>query len=135
MMRRPDMKPKRKFEPEFRRQVVEELLSKISTPAQIVRKCTLWADAGNSDPGFDIISEYAKSCKYKNCTHENEPGCAVKDAAERGIIAGEVMRSFFKFKKEMFYTASKIDEKLAVERKKNEKNMGKLKKNYKKYMC
>ena len=32
------MKSKRKFEPEFRRQVVEELLSKISTPAQIVRK-------------------------------------------------------------------------------------------------
>ena len=32
------MKPKRKFEREFRRQVVEELLSKISTPAQIVRK-------------------------------------------------------------------------------------------------
>lgn len=32
------MKPKRKFEKEFRRQVVEELLSKISTPAQIVRK-------------------------------------------------------------------------------------------------
>lgn len=32
------MKPKRKFEQEFRRQVVEELLAKISTPAQIVRK-------------------------------------------------------------------------------------------------
>jgi transposase len=32
------MRPKRKFEIEFRRQVVEELLAKISTPAQIVRK-------------------------------------------------------------------------------------------------
>ena len=32
------MKPKRKFEREFRIQVVEELLAKISTPAQIVRK-------------------------------------------------------------------------------------------------
>jgi transposase-like protein len=32
------MKSKRKFEREFRRQVVEELLAKISTPAQIVRK-------------------------------------------------------------------------------------------------
>ena len=32
------MKPKRKFEQEFRRQVVEELLAKISTPAQISRK-------------------------------------------------------------------------------------------------
>ncbi len=32
------MRPKRKFEREFRRQVVEELLAKISTPAQIVRK-------------------------------------------------------------------------------------------------
>lgn len=37
------MRPKRKFDSDFKRQVIEELLSKISTPAQIVRKYNISA--------------------------------------------------------------------------------------------
>jgi ribosome biogenesis GTPase / thiamine phosphate phosphatase len=104
----------------------------IDTPG--IRELQLWADTGNSDPGSDIIGVYAEGCKYRNCTHENEPGCAVKEAAEKGLIAPEVIASYFKLKNEMAYTASKIDVKAAIERKKKEKRMGRLIKNYKKHM-
>ena len=35
---------------------------------------------------FPEIFEVAASCQYKNCTHEHEPSCAVKDAVENNII-------------------------------------------------
>jgi ribosome biogenesis GTPase / thiamine phosphate phosphatase len=35
---------------------------------------------------FPEIFEVAATCQYKNCTHEHEPGCAVKDAVEKNLI-------------------------------------------------
>jgi ribosome biogenesis GTPase len=35
---------------------------------------------------FPEIFKVAARCQYKNCTHEHEPGCAVKDAVENGTI-------------------------------------------------
>jgi ribosome biogenesis GTPase / thiamine phosphate phosphatase len=36
---------------------------------------------------FPEIFEWSKKCKYNNCSHTHEPGCAVKTAVEKGIIA------------------------------------------------
>ena len=35
---------------------------------------------------FPEIFKVSANCQYKNCTHEHEPGCAVKDAVEKSII-------------------------------------------------
>jgi len=60
------MRPKRKFEQDFRRKVVEELLSKISTPAQIARKYNI---SGGLLQNWK--KEYAKG-KYGNEPEEIE---------------------------------------------------------------
>ncbi len=96
----------------------------IDTPG--MRELSLWTESGVNDPGFDIVSEYAMKCKFADCTHEHEPGCAVKEAAEKGKIPAEIMGSYFKLKKEMAYTASRTDVKAAMDRKKKEKKLGKL---------
>jgi ribosome biogenesis GTPase len=43
---------------------------------------------------FPEIFEISKNCKYYNCIHINEPGCAVKEAVENGEIAWSRYRSY-----------------------------------------
>jgi ribosome biogenesis GTPase len=92
----------------------------IDTPG--MRELSLWGEA----PEFDHISGFAKECRFKDCTHEHEPGCAVREAAEKGEIPREIMESYLKLKKEAAYTASRIDKNAAMERKKKDKQLGKL---------
>ena len=92
----------------------------IDTPG--MRELSLWGEA----PEFDHISGYAKECRFKDCTHEHEPGCAVREAAEKGDIPREIMESYLKLKKEAAYTASRADKNAALERKKKDKELGKV---------
>ena len=57
-------------------------------------------------------------------------GCAVKEAAEKGLIPAEIMASFYKLKKEAEYLASKTDTAAAMKRKQKEKQLGRTLKNY-----
>jgi ribosome biogenesis GTPase len=43
---------------------------------------------------FPEIFKYAQKCRYNNCLHVNEPGCAVKTAVEAGEIAGSRFASY-----------------------------------------
>ena len=43
---------------------------------------------------FPEFSEYFGNCKFSSCTHVNEPGCAVLDAVERGVIAKTRIESY-----------------------------------------
>jgi len=92
----------------------------LDTPG--MRELSLWGDT----PEFDILAEYARECRFKDCTHEHEPGCAVREAAERGEIPRDVLDSHLKLRKEAAYTASKVDKSAALERKKKAKILGKL---------
>ena len=92
----------------------------IDTPG--MRELSLWGE----NPEFDIVSEYSQECRFKDCTHQHEPGCAVREAAEKGEIPREIVESYFKLKKEAAYTASRTDKNAAMERKKKEKKLGRL---------
>jgi ribosome biogenesis GTPase len=92
----------------------------IDTPG--MRELSLWGET----PEFDLVSEYANGRRFKDCTHEHEPGCAVREAADKGEIPREIMESYLKLKKEAAYTASRIDKNAAMERKKKDKHLGRL---------
>jgi ribosome biogenesis GTPase len=96
----------------------------IDTPG--MRELSLWGEL----PEFDLLAERARACRFKDCTHEHEPGCAVREAADRGDIPREIMESYYKLRKEAAYTASRIDRDAATERKKKEKRLGKVIKAY-----
>ncbi len=91
-----------------------------------MRELALWNEAGINSPGFDIISAYAEKCRYKDCCHEHEPGCAVRQAAEQGLIPAEIMESYRKLKKEAEYAATKTDFKASMEKKRKDKILGRL---------
>lgn len=49
---------------------------------------------------FKAISEFAKDCRFSNCSHRNEPDCAVKEASLKGLIDDEEYSSYLNLIKE-----------------------------------
>lgn len=56
------------------------------------------------DKSFSDIEELSKKCKFSNCSHENEPKCAVRDAIENGLLDSARLESYRKLQKELKYT-------------------------------
>ncbi|MFA5527533.1 MAG: ribosome small subunit-dependent GTPase A [Peptostreptococcales bacterium] len=52
---------------------------------------------------FEDIDELALGCKYKNCAHNNEPGCAVRQAIKNGMLSEKRFESYQKLQREMSY--------------------------------
>ena len=76
---------------------------------------------------FDAIHRLSENCKFKDCTHTNETGCAVLDAIENGSIEKSSYDNFMKMEKEKAHFESSI-----AERRKKDKAFGKMIKHYKK---
>lgn len=78
---------------------------------------------------FDTILQYARNCKFKDCTHTSEAGCSVMEAVENGKIDQSAYENYLKMEREKAHFESTI-----AERRKKDKNFGKMLKNYKKNM-
>lgn len=57
----------------------------------------------NLSRAFADIDELARQCKFRDCSHQTEPGCAVQRAIQNGGLAGKRLESYLKLKKEMKY--------------------------------
>lgn len=63
------------------------------------------------DETFDIISAFAKDCRYQDCTHLHESACAVLHAVENGEIDEGLYENFVKLQKERMHFESNLAEK------------------------
>lgn len=70
---------------------------------------------------FNEIDELSDQCRYKDCTHTVEAGCAVLEAVERGEISEERYNNFIKIYKESLY-----NEMSYVEKRQKDKKWGKF---------
>lgn len=59
----------------------------IDTPG--VRALAATSDSAAIDETFDDVSSYASACRYSDCSHTSEPGCAVQQALADGILDPE----------------------------------------------
>lgn len=91
----------------------------IDTPG--VREFGLTIDNPDSLAEVLDISDYAKSCRFKDCEHINEPGCAVLDAVNTGALDRKVYESYLKLRREAWHFSTSEHEK-----RKKEKNFSKL---------
>lgn len=66
----------------------------VDTPG--LRGLELWNTAEADEQDFDDIEELALRCRFSNCRHKTEPGCAVRSAVERGEVEGERFAEFIK---------------------------------------
>lgn len=76
---------------------------------------------------FDEILNVSYNCKFNDCTHTNEIGCAILKAVENGEIDSETYLNFHKMERERDFFESN-----STERKKKDKSFGKMIKNVKK---
>lgn len=72
-----------------------------------MREIQLWAEKDDLVDVFSDIENYAVDCRFRNCFHENEPGCAVKQALEQGKIDRERFNNYQKLKKELMLLSRK----------------------------
>jgi len=79
----------------------------IDTPG--MRELQLWDASEGIDQAFGEIAELAANCKFRDCKHVNEPGCAVRAAVESGELAAERLESFHKLGREEKFVAAKQD--------------------------
>jgi ribosome biogenesis GTPase len=55
---------------------------------------------GGLDEQFRSIADLARACRFIDCTHEEEPGCAVRTAVERGELEADVWAHYLKLRAE-----------------------------------
>ena len=75
----------------------------IDTPG--MRELGMWDSETGIDTTFSDIEELAGRCRFGDCTHTSEPGCAVRAAIEEGTLDLGRFDSYLKLKKENAYAA------------------------------
>jgi ribosome biogenesis GTPase / thiamine phosphate phosphatase len=84
---------------------------------------------GGIEASYADITGRAGHCHFRDCTHTNEPGCAVLQALESGEIDAEHYENFLKLKRESGYHQMSY-----AEKRKKDKNFGRLIKSVKKHL-
>ena len=96
----------------------------IDTPG--LRELQLWGDEEDLQAVFNEIDQLAEQCKFRDCQHDGEPGCAVLQALEEGELAEERLDSYKKLRRELMYLNERKDEFAQLKAKKRDKKLGKL---------
>jgi ribosome biogenesis GTPase / thiamine phosphate phosphatase len=79
----------------------------IDTPG--MREFALWDAEEGLGEVFEDIEELARNCRFRDCTHRSEPGCAVAEAIDQGTLSGDRLASFEKLRREEAFLQRKRD--------------------------
>jgi ribosome biogenesis GTPase len=71
----------------------------VDTPG--LREVQLWSEGAGLATAFDDVHSISGSCRFGNCTHGNEPGCAVRAAVAEGRLDPARLESFLKLQAEL----------------------------------
>jgi len=71
----------------------------IDTPG--LRELQLWESSGGMTEAFSDVEELASTCRFTDCAHETEPGCAVREAIRSGRLPCERLESYRKLQREL----------------------------------
>ncbi|PKL19586.1 MAG: ribosome small subunit-dependent GTPase A [Spirochaetae bacterium HGW-Spirochaetae-5] len=100
----------------------------IDTPG--LRELRPYGDTESLDAAFTEIAHAADSCRFKDCTHTDEPGCGVLGLVSEGLIEYERYQSYITIRGEIESFSMMKSEKGRMARKAKEKTLSKIIKNY-----
>jgi ribosome biogenesis GTPase len=95
----------------------------IDTPG--LRELQLWTGEEGMQDSFDDIEKLAENCRFRNCKHEAEPNCAVKQALANGMLDPGRYEGFQKLQSESFFQTTKHDKNLQQQKKERDKKNAK----------
>jgi ribosome biogenesis GTPase len=85
----------------------------LDTPG--LRELSLWEAADGLEQTFDDIASLSARCRFGDCAHEREPGCAVRHALAAGTLPRERFESYRKLQREQARLERKLDQRLRAE--------------------
>jgi ribosome biogenesis GTPase len=95
----------------------------IDTPG--MRELQLWESEEGLSRAFEDIAAYAENCKFRNCAHGGEPGCAVEVAILEGQLMSERLENHRKLQAELRFQQRKANPELARQEKERWKKIHK----------
>jgi ribosome biogenesis GTPase / thiamine phosphate phosphatase len=100
----------------------------IDTPG--MRELQLWGDEEDLAGVFPDIELLAQKCRFRDCTHRSEPGCAVKQAIESGTLEIRRLENFRKLEREVQHLEARKNDFSKLEEKQKWKKISQWQKNY-----
>jgi ribosome biogenesis GTPase len=88
----------------------------IDTPG--LRELQLWAGEEGHERAFADIAEIAARCRFTDCGHQGEPGCAVERAVEEGTLPAGRLDSYRKLEAELSHLETRTDYRARAEERK-----------------
>ena len=95
----------------------------IDTPG--MRELGLYEASHGLHVAFEEIETLLGQCRFSDCQHQSEPGCALRAAMEAGEVTAERYESYCKLQREIAFVASKQDHKVAQERRQANRRLSK----------
>jgi ribosome biogenesis GTPase len=103
----------------------------IDTPG--MRQFQLWGDGADVSSAFADVESLATECKFRDCSHEREPGCAVLAAVDSGGLERERYEAWRKLQRELRWLATRQDKRLAAAQQSKWKAISKSARSHPKY--
>jgi ribosome biogenesis GTPase len=97
-----------------------------------LKEIQLWGEEEALDSVFKEIEKFASQCRFKDCSHSGEPGCAVQKGLEEGLIDALRYQSYQELKKEINYLEARQTEKGRMDLRNRNRKFGKYVRNMKK---
>ena len=93
----------------------------IDTPG--LREAQLWEGDDGLANLFEDIEELALGCRFTDCAHDSEPGCAIKVALADGTLDLARFNSYRKLQREVRAIAAKSDARIRIEERRKWKQL------------
>ena len=77
-----------------------------------MREIQLWGDERGLREAFQDVQGLARECRFSDCTHTHEPGCAVREAIRTGVLEPQRLESYLKLQRELHHLRRRQDERL-----------------------
>ena len=84
----------------------------LDTPG--MRELALWDAGGGVSEAFEDVEDLAGQCKFSDCRHGNEPGCAIRAAIAAGDLPEDRWLAYQKLQAELAFEKRKEDPRLAL---------------------
>ncbi len=102
----------------------------IDTPG--IRELQLWTDEESLKETFDDIESLASQCRFNDCKHESEPGCAIIAAMEDGSLDRDRFKNYLKLQREILHMVVRKEYRARMDRSNKWKQIEKMRRQHKK---